>query len=68
MKTYKIKTKTKEYHLKTSKPLSFVQTSPALFFLTDGEYKIEKCGQLNIVETLTSHISSLVKGMVTCNA
>lgn len=60
MQTYKIKTKHKEYQLKTSNPLSLVKTSPALFFLTDGEYKIEKCGQLNALKQLNSHVKSLI--------
>lgn len=63
MQKYKIKTKTKEYKLKTSKPLSFVQTSPALFFLTDGEYEVQKCGQLNILTTLTSHLKILMNSL-----
>ena len=52
MKTYKVKTINKEYMLKTSKPLSFVKTSPALFFLTNGEYQIQECGRLKSIKKL----------------
>ena len=68
MKTYKILTKNKHYKLKTSRSLSYIETSPALFFLTDGEFKIKKCGRLNIVEKLTSHLKILMNSLRLNNA
>ena len=63
MNKYKIMTKTMNKRIKTSLPLSFLETSPALFFLCDGEYQVQKCGQITAIKQLKSHLKTIIKKM-----
>lgn len=67
MNKYKIMTKTMNKRIKTNLPLSFLQTSPALFFLSDGEYKVQECGQITAIKQLKSHIETIIKKWVLNN-
>ena len=60
MNKYKIMTKTMNKRIKTNLPLSFLQTSPALFFLCNGEYQIQECGQIRAFKLIKSHIMNIL--------
>ena len=67
MNKYKIMTKTMNKRIKTSLPLSFLETSPALYFLCNGEYKVQECGQKTAIKQLKDHIETIIKKWVMNN-
>lgn len=67
MQKYKIQTKGKEITLKSNQDIQTIQTSPAMFFITDGDYQIEKCGRVKAFKQINSHIKSLINSWVVNN-
>ena len=61
MNKYKIMTKTMNKRIKTSLPLSFLETSPALYFLNKGEYKVQQCGPIRAFQLIKDHIETIIK-------
>ena len=61
MKTYKIIKKNEVKHVfKSNQSLELVKSNPALFFMCDGEFEVEKCGQLTAFKLLKNHVSMLI--------
>ena len=61
MKTYKIIRKNEVTHVfKSNQSLDFLNTNPALFFLCNGNYQVEKCGNLRAFKLIKSHVSRII--------
>lgn len=60
MRTYIIKTKGKELTLRSYQNIQSIKTSPALFFVTDGDFQIQECGRVKALKQINSHIKSLL--------
>jgi len=67
MKKYEIKKGGVSYMIKSNQNIASLQHNPALFFLCDGEYEINECGQLKAFKHLKSHIRNIAKKLVTSN-
>ena len=64
---YKVKMNKKTYEFKSNKTINQLSSSPVLYFLSNGEYEVEKCGQLKAFNYLKSHMTNIAKLVGTIN-
>ena len=67
MQKYIIKKRGVEYLIRSDQDITGIQTNPALFFVCNGDYQVERCGQLTAFRQLKSHMLNLVKKWGKCN-
>jgi len=64
---YQVKMNNKNYKFKSNKTINELKSSPVLYFLSNGEFKVKECGQVNPLNYLKSHMSNIAKLWVTSN-
>ena len=57
----------KTYKFKSNKTINQLNSSPVLYFLSDGEFKINECGKLKAFRHLKSHLNTISKLWVSSN-
>jgi hypothetical protein len=57
----------KTYKFKSDKTINELSSSPVLYFLSDGDYKVEKCGVLKAFKLIKSHLNTISKLWVSSN-
>ena len=67
MYKYQIKKGGVSYMIKSDQNITGLKYNPALFFLCDGDYEINVCGQLTAFKQLRNHIANIAKKLVTIN-
>ena len=69
MAKYKIiKDKEVRHVFSSNQSLALVMTNPALYFLCDGNYKVERCGQKLVFKQIINHLSMLINNRRKYNA
>ena len=64
---YQIKMNKKTYIFKSDKNINQLNSNPALYFLSDGDYEVKECGQLKAFNYLKSHMTNIAKLVGTIN-
>ena len=62
MGKYKIiKNSEVKYRVRSNDSLEKLKTNPGLYYLCNGEYKVEMCGQNKAFKLISSHFSNIIK-------
>ena len=67
MQKYIIKKRGVEYLIRSDQAITGIKTNPGLYFVCNGKYQVERCGNLTAFKLLKSHMLNLVKKWGNCN-
>ena len=57
----------KTYKFKSNKTINQLNSNPALYFLSNGEYQVKECGKLTAFKHIKSHMNTISKLWVSSN-